>query len=314
MVLTREVKESTIEPNSENAGERIGLEAALLSGVEVGLGSLLHAFRVPMSGQFLSLNQAFLLSRVTLDKTTDSPRSAPFQISAIAALLKSLSPAGKKLTPMMAISAQGTLYNLGTWSLGRNLAGALLGALLLSLWAFVQPFLFLYLLYGETLVKVAQYYYTKFSQVVSFDSKRLLPVLFAVVALKLIFAVVVVAMAHWMSEHRYARYLKRLSTVSRRRHVAMADISPGRAALKELFNPLFCFSLALTAFFFLYAEASASQVIWSLLRPVAVGFILFYLVRRALGGDWIARLKETRWSAFACSLEIAIRRLKELRS
>jgi hypothetical protein len=76
--------------------EEIGKKAALLSIVEIGLGSFLHAFSIPFAGHFLSLNQGFILTRAAIE-TND--RRSPGIISAVAALLKSLSPAGKKLTP-----------------------------------------------------------------------------------------------------------------------------------------------------------------------------------------------------------------------
>ena len=38
----------------------VGTHAAMLSISEVGLGSLLHAFHIPFSGYFLSLNPAGL--------------------------------------------------------------------------------------------------------------------------------------------------------------------------------------------------------------------------------------------------------------
>ncbi|MFP5459829.1 MAG: hypothetical protein ACLGG7_13920, partial [Bacteriovoracia bacterium] len=105
----------------------IGKNAATLSLIEVGLGSLLHGLKLPFSGHVLSLNQSFILTRATL---TSGERRDAAVISTTAAILKSLSPAGKKLTPMLAIAVQGQLYYLGLLVAGTGVIGQLLGSLL----------------------------------------------------------------------------------------------------------------------------------------------------------------------------------------
>src|SRR5690606_26328753 len=116
--------------------EEIGKKAALLSSIEIGLGSILHGLRLPLAGHLLSLNQGFILTRATLE-IEDS--KSPALISATSAILKSLSPAGKKLTPMLALSVQGQLFNLGPLLLGNNPVGRSLGMILLCIWGFIQP-------------------------------------------------------------------------------------------------------------------------------------------------------------------------------
>ena len=57
--------------------------------------------------------------------------------------------------------------------------------------------------------------------------------------------------------------------------------SAAHMALKDLFNPLFLFSFILTTIFFIFSNSSLSiiQIIWGLLRPLALGFIIFYAIR-----------------------------------
>ena len=43
--------------------DHIGNQAGALSLIEIGLGSFLHGLKIPFSGQFLSLNQGFFLTR-----------------------------------------------------------------------------------------------------------------------------------------------------------------------------------------------------------------------------------------------------------
>src|SRR5262245_25316383 len=111
-----------------------GTYAALLSASEIGLGSILHTFQVPFSGHFLSLNQIFILSRASTEVGRNGSLLIPGSISFIAAALKSLSPSGKKLTPMLAIGMQGILFNTGIVLIGHNIAGRIFGACIASLW------------------------------------------------------------------------------------------------------------------------------------------------------------------------------------
>ncbi len=120
----------------------------LLAVTEIGLGSILHSMHIPFSGTVLSLNQCFLLSRAT------ALHRAPFvaaSISNSAALLKSLSPAGKRFRPMLAISMQGLLYSLGICIFGSNFLGRCFGAVLLSFWSFIQSAFILWFIYGSLL-------------------------------------------------------------------------------------------------------------------------------------------------------------------
>ena len=59
---------------------------------------------------------------------------------------------------MLAISAQGFLFNLGTIFFGINPIGVWIGSVLLSLWGFIQPIGIYMLLFGENLVYMAKYF------------------------------------------------------------------------------------------------------------------------------------------------------------
>ncbi|MFN7684213.1 MAG: hypothetical protein ACK5QT_02245, partial [Oligoflexia bacterium] len=177
--------------------------AAVLSVTEIGLGSLLHSLHVPFSGHALSLNQGFLLARAT--RATQS-RMISAEISAVAALLKSLSPAGKKLTPMLAISAQGAFFCGGVLLLGPGAAGITLGLLLLSLWAFLQPVLIYWLFYGEALAKMADFYLGKINDHLNISPQEILGFAAMLVALKLMLALGVAwlslrASDGWLARH-----------------------------------------------------------------------------------------------------------------
>lgn len=280
----------------ERKMEVLGQDAGLLSLCEMGLGSLLHSFKIPLSGHFLSLNQIFLLSRSTFQ--TQDPRAGAI-ISGIAAVLKSLSPAGKKLTPMLAISAQGLLFSLAPLFMGPYLLPALLGAALASLWAFAQPLLIYYFIFGRTLFLAVETFYQKMQDTFSFlpvNPEALWPLIAAAIALKIILAMAVVILARTLSDSAFARWQKKLllSAPQKARSTLLPQGTASlgqnmRLAWKDLMNPLFFLSLILTLFFFLYAEASFGRILWHLLRPIAVGFLLFLAVRSLPLEKWARR-------------------------
>ena len=301
--------------NKESYIDRVGKFAAILSLIEVGLGSFLHGFRIPMSGHFLSLNQGFLLSRWAR-QTDHLPQSVYLgaNVSLIAALLKSLSPAGKKLTPMLAIAAQGFLFSLGTSLFGCTFFGIAVGVQLLCLWSFIQPLLIYYFIFGQTLLSAALYYLEKLQDVFHFEPSLLLWVFVAVLIFKAVLGLGVVVLARRLSEPNYETYEQKLLRRSRGRIArnAVDGENPVRAALRDLCNPLFVASFFLTAGFFIFVEADSATLIWGLLRPLAVGFLLFLSVRLFPIERLVERLENSVFKGFGRSLRIAVQAIRDL--
>jgi hypothetical protein len=278
----------------------IGKNAALLSLIEVGLGSLLHGMKIPLSGHFLSLNQGLILTRTTLK--SGEPRDAAI-ISTTAALLKSLSPAGKKLTPMLAIAMQGQLYYLGLVLFGANILGMLFGMTLLCLWGFLQPLAVYYLLYGETLITVIDGLMKDWSQWIPLSWQGLLWLTIGVVTLKIILGFLVVVIAHRLTEAQ----IERIELWARKQKQSQTKLalSPIKGALKDLSTPLFIFSWLLTLTFYFLANSEHAVSVWFLLRPLAVGFIFFYLARR-IPVSWIQDKLKKRYPVLADTLSEAL--------
>lgn len=297
-----------------------GRDAAILSAVEVGLGSVLHALHLPLSGQFLSLNQGFILclsSRQTQGQK--GSRYIGATVSSIAAFLKSLSPAGKKLTPMLAIGAQGCLFSLGTLVFGVNLIGLIVGMVLLSVWAFLQPMLIYYLLYGRTIIQVGEYFLEKLQSVFSFEPSQLLWVLGTIVTVKVFLAVGVALLAYRISDEASQAFFNKLLLAGRKKRQAVSQVqhqlSLGQKAglaLRDLFNPLFISSLVLTSIFFVFVHSDSTRMIWGLMRPVAVGFILFFVIRAVNFEALFKKLQHSPFKGYAAAIKSAVRQLKEL--
>lgn len=275
----------------------LGHYGGLLSAIEVGLGSLLHSLHVPFAGIFLSLNQGYLLCRVAI--LTRNPWTG-YSVSNIAAVLKSLAPAGKKLGPMLSLSMQGLLFNLGTL-FGVNPFGLSLGMILLSFWSFVQPVITYYLFFGDTIVDLAKFIYEKS---LPYGGEYLL---YGVIMAKALTAVIL-AMIAWKNKGHSLTQDKFLE----HKPLPQKQGPPLLLALKDLAHPLFLLSLLGTGIFLYFSHHSMSEIIWKLMRPLALGFIFFYFSRTLTLDKWLKKLHGGKWESFALGCEEALKNLRKI--
>lgn len=287
-----------------NEIELLGNYGALLSLVEVGLGSLLHSFKIPFAGLFLSLNQGYLLCRVSI---LSQNKKLPYGVSNIAAVLKSLSPAGNKLGPMMSLSMQGLLFSLGL-IFGINPIGLSVGMVLLSFWSFLQPLITYYLFFGRELLDAADFLYQKTLPYHGVQANQLGLMLAALVATKALVAVGIAIVA-WKkkgvdeNQNKLTQFIK--TKKSENKH-------PALMALKDLMSPLFLFSLAATTVFLVFSQHRFAEIIWYLMRPIAVGFIFFYFSRTLTLDRFLSRLHGGRFDAFAKGCEVALTQIRKV--
>jgi len=288
---------------SNQSDSRItGVYAGLLSLVEIGLGGFLHGMKIPFAGTFLSLNQGVFLTRVVkLNRTRHAARTLAFRVSNITALLKSLSPAGKKLLPMLAISMQGLLFSVGTVLLGTGLPGCLLGAILSSFWGVIQPLAVMGIIYGlslgeQELQKMFAY----------FRPDSLVKVVIAFTALKASLAGALTGAA-WKASfdeqdllnQKLVKWgLKGLPSASS----PSAPSHPALGALNDLKRPLFLIPFILTGIFFYFAEDSKAQFIWKSFRTVAAAYLFFLAIRLFPVDIWIKK-RGLGGTALASALE-----------
>jgi hypothetical protein len=257
--------------------ESIGKSSAILAAVEVGLGSFLHGLRVPFAGKLLSLNQTFLLSWFSRNHP-ESDRGFAAEISAITALLKSLSPMGKKLTPMLGISTQGLLFSFGVFICGNNIIGSVLGSILAGTWAFIQPILLYFLIYGATLFKVVDFYIQAAKKWFPVSPQNLLWAVAILVIIKL-FLHAVLALAAWsFKSDKIESYVSKIS----RAHKKWGLSNPKtliQGIKSDLTQPFFMFSLLLTSVFLIFSESDRTRVILGVLKPLATAFLCFLCIR-----------------------------------
>lgn len=264
--------------------------AAQLSLAEIVIGSLGHGFKIPLTGHILSLNQlSFLLNSINSKKL---PTSSLFEISSIAAVLKSFSPAGQKLGPMFSISVQGFLFWITNAVFRRILFGQLIGAILLSLWAFVQPAITYILIFGFQFFAIIENYNQKFSKDFSFIKTSLLTTVVCIILLKLLVAIILVFYSYFSEKEIKIFKIENISKWSIQKRLFESDdlttastkvnsikTSPLKSAFKDLFKPIFLFSFILMMLFVWNLESSLSEKIWLTLRPLAVAYLFFYIIR-----------------------------------
>lgn len=252
--------------------------AAQLSLIEISIGSLGHGFKIPFTGQILSLNQlAFLLNANNKDEL---PTSSSFEISSIAAVMKSFSPAGQKLGPMFSIAMQGFLFWIFNSLFRKQMIGQLIGAFFLSLWSFIQPATTYLLIFGFELIKLAEYYEKKLSQDFSIIHQSLIVGVLVIISIKVFIAFgLVIYSVRTKKEIQFIDPEKVQKISSSHGARFKFNSSPWQAALKDMLRPVFVVSFILMLLFVWQIEGPFSQKIWLSLRPLAIAYLLFYLVR-----------------------------------
>lgn len=295
-------KDLAIAPNR---ADLIGLWAATLSIAEVGVGSFMHALHIPLTGTFLSLNQAAFLTRLTkLNQHRDDARGLAFDVSTVTALIKSFSPIGKRLTPMLAISVQGLLFNLGLWIFGVNIVGALIGSFLLSAWGILQPAILAGIMYRSLSLTEQERMIGAWQKILGdapwlshFDLTQALLILFAI---KCLFAFIFVTVA-WRSSTRESSIWGRWERVLNRSRGSQKILSQSpksssrpnlvttlRLAIKDLKSPMIWVSLAILLGLSLFLDSDYHVTIWLGMRAL-IGVYLFYVALRLVPWDDMLR-------------------------
>jgi len=275
------------ETSSKQTQIDLPFVGAILAANEILLGSILHGFRLPFGGQTLSLIQITFMSIVSqrANDYSESMRN-PFYISSSSSLLKTISPAGNKLGPMLSIWMQGLLFCVGVAVFGHNFIGRLIGSMISALWAFIQPILTLYIFFGESLFDGFRFYAEKIVNITGFEPQSITAVFFIAVLIKVILSIVAgFVIPYFFHEN----VLLRSETLFQRNKQKVTKIlltrknnrgSTMMLALQDLCKPVYFLSLILGIVFFCFSSSSYAQMIWLSLRPIAVAY-LFFLVSRS---------------------------------
>lgn len=159
------------------------------SATEISIGSAVHALSIPLGGHILSLNQAVILTFATKAEAKRlKSASLLCRVSGVTAILKTLSPAGQRISPMLAIAAQGFLFATGVVIGGASIFGVVLGSVLLSLWTFCHSVLAAYLIFGGQFFEAIEKLWKELAHTLGIAPERGLWILAALVGIKLFLA------------------------------------------------------------------------------------------------------------------------------
>ncbi len=123
----------------------------LWASSEILLGSFLHNFRIPFSGNILTGIAVILLVAVG---HLWKERGLFIRAALICALMKSVSPSAVILGPMVAIFSEGALLELAVMILGRNMAGYVMGGMLAMTWTLFHKLATFLIYYGFNMVEI----------------------------------------------------------------------------------------------------------------------------------------------------------------
>lgn len=315
-------------PETENLklAQRITDTSVQLTLVEVFLGSFLHGLKIPFGGHFLSLNQGFFLLRSAKGLRSRALLfKVPVYVSTVVATLKCLSPAGNKLGPMTSITVQGFLFAAGNCIFGFNWLGQTVGMLLLGLWAFFQPILTLYIIFGSDLLTAFMDNLGKLQKIFAVQDQTLWLLFFILIGVKCVLSVAVVILFRSKNENIVNEWIDDLSQKSKgsltghrpslldpadQESLSWFSRQATLGAIKDILKPFFIFSIVIMFLFFYSAGADWTTTLIGLLRPIAIGFLIFYIMRLNLVRPMLSKLKDRGYAEnFIKTLESVVSRV-----
>jgi hypothetical protein len=269
--------------------ERIGAFAGISGLMEVGLGSTLHVYRVPLKGHFLSSLQNLLL--ITFGKALKG--RGLVRISFISAMLKAFSPMGGRFRPMLYIFLQGLAFASPSRLLGWHAGSVLLGSVFLAWLTLGISLSVNYATFGQSIFDAFSGAAEFVSRTLGVESPSLMQLIVGAFALKAFIAVIIASLAYFGNMQPLVRKLGRLKSrrKKQRTEISAAGQSKDNAdrgipskllsALTDLLRPrfviMFLLSILLMRFF---ADLSQSALTSLVIRGLTISYLGFLLMRQ----------------------------------
>lgn len=282
---------------TEDYGEwtRLGLVGGAAGGLEMSVGSMLHAAKVPAGGLMMCSLQGAMMTFAGFGLAQPG---RVIWVPFISAGLKALSPAGSRVRPMIAICVQGLLYGGSVQALGWNALGAALGGMLIGTWSALQGLLLQYLLLGSELVRA-------YDSTVVWLAKRWdvhapsLPALMGGWAAFCALVAGTAAAAAWKLRAPPAA-LRRI--IEREKAGVSPAPAPAGGRWREFAHWQFWLPLVVVSAILLATGRTWESIAWLALRFVAVGFLMMTLVSLVRPARWAEHLRRLGWWGPALAL------------
>ncbi len=257
--------------------ERVGWFGALAGGIEVGAGSVVHGAKLPFGGLGMATTQAALLTRAA-EPLVD--RGRVVWVALLSAAIKSLSPAGQRLRPMLAIAMQGWLYGRALRWLGWHRFAVGVGGFLMGCWAGSQGLLMQWLLVGDALWLVVEKVSGEAALLLGLQSPPIAPLVAAWIAAH----GAVVAAGTFVAWRRAPLAPGEIRLPA---WFAAPRLSGARGwrqqlahAFGELRRPAFWLPLLLILGGLAWAGQPGETLLWVCLRALLIAWVLFVVVQR----------------------------------
>ena len=274
---------------------RIGLFGGASGMVEAGLGSALHAAKIPFRSTFLSALQGAMM--VFAGFGLSQPGRVMW-VSFISSGLKALSPAGSRLRPMLAIFVQGFLFGTTVQILGWNVFAIGLGGMLIGVWAALQGFLLEYLMLGGDMIRAYDSMVLWLAKLWHVQAPGL-PWLVGGWALVHGSICAITALGAWRLQQPPAAIRRILEQEAAGASAAPPPAQATRAVrwarLVEFTRWKFWLPLVIVAGILLAGGSSWETVGWLTLRFMAVSLVLMAIVSLLRPARWSEQLRRRGW-------------------
>lgn len=264
--------------------------------VEVGAGAIVHGIDLPLGGLAMVSAQCVLLTRAA-EGLHERPRVA--WVGLLAAGLKALAPAGRRLRPMLAIAMQAWAYALALKLFGWNRAAVIVGGLLMGAWSGAQGLLLQWLWIGSAWFAAAEKLVAGLAGWLGTAAPPL-AVLLAVYLLLHALGVALVAALAW------GRRADPVTLPAAAPSALQGLLAPRAAegwfasswrALPELLRPGFLAPLAIVLGALAAGGNEAEALFWIALRALTVCWLLCVLLRRVDPHGLTVMLQRRGWQA-----------------
>lgn len=253
--------------------ERIGLWGAGSGSFEASVGSALHGIKFPLTGVIMSSAQA-----VVMKWAGDglARRERVIWVPFISAGLKAFSPTGSRLGVMLAITVQGFFFALATRIVGWNKVGLGIGGFLVGAWAGAHGFLIQYLLLGKSLEKA----YASLGEWLSLKFNFVTPPLFEFVGWVVLAHAVISMLSTLLLSLKRPPQFEKFQAIDPSRIQKPKSVGHAIAgAFRDLFRPAFLIPIFLVCGIMFASKANVQEVLWTILRAMTIGVVLFAIVR-----------------------------------
>ncbi|MDA3863284.1 MAG: hypothetical protein PF689_05375 [Deltaproteobacteria bacterium] len=281
-ITLEEAEEKTKKFIGKLENRKIGTYAGFAGITEVGLGSMLHLWKIPLKGHFLASLQNILL--IIFGQQTKG--KGLFKIAFLTAVLKIFSPMHSPFKPMFYIWAQGSVFAAITVFTGWNLPGVILASIFMSWTVLVFSLLFDYLIFGISFFQAMINGVNSLLTWLNLEQTNIFSLLLTVFLFKAVLAATL-SFLSWNGLfnnfiHKMIRHFKKL--IPQRPQKKSEKNSLGSSAFSA-FKDLFRFrylSFLLLSFFLIIFLTDITRNAWFILviRALSISWLSFLIIRR----------------------------------